>query len=227
MPLHDKRFPNESSAYRSARDALLAEERALRAQVERVAAQRRALPRGGEIREDYMFEEETGGSVRNTRLSELFGPRNTLIAYNYMFPGDGDPNKPCPMCTSMLDGLEGQAKHVTRQASLAIIAKAPIDRLTAFARDRGWRDLRLLSSAHNRYNADYHGEDAQSAQLPMMNVFTRSNGKVFHTWASELLFAPKDDGMQARHVDIVWPLWNVLDMTPEGRGTGWYPKLTY
>jgi predicted dithiol-disulfide oxidoreductase (DUF899 family) len=131
------------------------------------------------------------------------------------------------MCTAMLDALEGQAKHVSQQASLAIVAKTSIDRLKAFARDRGWHDLRLLSSAHNQYNVDYHGENAEGAQLPMMNVFTRRDGNVFHAWASELLFAPKDDAMQARHVDIVWPLWNLLDMTPEGRGTSWYPKLAY
>ena len=227
MPLHDQRFPNETPAYRNARDALLAEERALRAHIERVAARRRALPLGGETPEDYVFEEEAGGTVRQVKLSELFGAKNTLIVYNYMFPAGDDPDKPCPMCTAMLDALDGQAKHVLQQASLAVVAKTSIDRLKPFARDRGWRDLRLLSSAHNRYNADYHGENAEGAQLPMMNVFTRRDGKIFHTWASELLFAPKDDAMQARHVDIVWPLWNLLDMTPEGRGTSWYPKLAY
>ncbi len=227
MPLHDKSFPNESSAYRSARDSLLAAERDLRAQIERVAQLRRALPFGGAIRQDYVFDEETGGAVQKVKLSELFGSKNTLIAYSYMFPGGGDPTKPCPMCTAMLDGLEGQAKHVTQQASLVVIAKAPIDRLKAFARDRAWRDLRLVSSAHNRYNADYHGEDEKGAQLPMMNIFTRRDGTIFHSWASELLFAPKSEGMEARHVDIVWPLWNLLDLTPEGRGTSWHPKLAY
>jgi len=227
MPIHDKRFPNESSAYRDARDALLVAERELKVQIERVAAQRRALPLGGEVRENYVFDEDNGEATRKVRLSDLFGRKSTLIAYNYMFPGHGDPSKPCPMCTSMLDAMDGQVKAVTQQASLAVIAKMPIDRVMAFTRDRGWRNLRLLSSAHNRYNADYHGEDAQGAQLPMMNVFTRRDGKIFHTWASELFFAPQDAGMGARHVDIIWPLWNLLDMTPEGRDPTWLPKLTY
>jgi predicted dithiol-disulfide oxidoreductase (DUF899 family) len=227
MPLHDKRFPNESSEYRTARDALLVAERELKLQIERVAAQRRTLPPGGAIREDYVFDEESGGAIRKVKLSELFGQKSTLIAYNYMFPGHGDPSKPCPMCTSMLDALNGQAKDVTQQVSLAVIAKMPIDRVMAFARDRGWRNLRLLSSAHNTYNADYHGETEKGEQLPMMNVFTRRDGKIFHSWASELFFAPGDAGMGARHVDIIWPLWNLLDLTPEGRGTTWLPKLAY
>ena len=227
MPLHDKRFPNESNEYRTARDALLAAERELKIQIERVAAQRRALPLGGEVREDYVFDEEAGGETRKTKLSELFGPRTTLIAYNFMFPGHGDPTKPCPMCTAMLDAMDGQVKHVAQQASVAVIAKMPIGRVMAFARERGWRNLRLLSSAHNRYNADYHGETAAGEQLPIMNVFTRRDGKIFHTWASELFFAPGEPGMGARHIDIIWPLWNLLDMTPEGRGTTWLPKLAY
>jgi len=127
----------------------------------------------------------------------------------------------------MLDALDGQARHVTQQASLVIIAKTPIDKLKSFARERGWRSLRLLSSAHNRYNVDYHGEAKDGAQLPMLNVFTRRDGAIFHTWASEMFFTPNEPGENPRHIDMIWPLWNVLDLTPEGRGKNWFPKLAY
>src|SRR5215469_14049100 len=120
--LHDQRFPNEDTDYRAARDELLVAERELRRQIERVTAQRRMMPHGGKIPEDYVFDEQDGDRTRKTKLSELFGPHSSLIVYNYMFPGDGDPTKPCPMCTSMLDGLDGQAKHITQQASLAVVA---------------------------------------------------------------------------------------------------------
>src|SRR5262249_36900490 len=153
-------------------------------QIERVAAQRRTLPLGGKIAEDYVFDEEDRGKTRKVKLSELFGPHPSLIIYNYMFPGDRDASKPCPMCTSMLDALDGQARHVSQQASLAVVAKIPIDLLKAFARDRGWQSLRLLSSANNRYNADYHGEAKDGSQLPMLNVFTHRGAEIFHTWGS-------------------------------------------
>ena len=134
---------------------------------------------------------------------------------------------PCPMCTSMLDGLDAQAPHVTQRVNVAVVAKSPIARIREFARDRGWRHLRLLSSAANTYNRDYHGETDDGAQMPMMNVFTRRKGRIYHTWASEMLFVPPDRGQDGRHVDSIWPLWNVLDLTPEGRGKTWYPKLRY
>jgi predicted dithiol-disulfide oxidoreductase (DUF899 family) len=224
--LHDKRFPNESRDYREARNALLLAERELRRQVERVAAQRRALPPGGEVARDYVFDEMVDRAVRPVKLSELFGAHDTLVAYNYMFsPKEGA--QPCPMCTSMLDGMDGQVKHVTRRAALAVIARAPIERATDFARGRGWRDLRLVSSANNSFNADYYGEKADGSQQPALHVFARRDGKTFHTWTSELLFAPEDPGQNTRHIDHIWPLWNVLDMTPEGRGASWFPKLNY
>ena len=225
--VHDQRFPNETKEYRTARNELLIAERGLRRQIERVAAQRRSLPLGGKVRGDYTFDEEVDGRVKTVKLSELFGPHSTLIAYNYMFPGDDDPTKPCPMCTSMLDGLDGQVRHIRQQASLAVIAKTPIETVKAFTRQRGWRGLRLLSSAHNRYNADYHGETPDGAQLPMLNVFVRHDGAIFHTWGSEMYFLPNEPGQNPRHIDMIWPLWNALDLTPEGRGKDWYPRLGY
>ena len=220
-PLHDVRFPNESAAYRAARDALLRAEIELRRQTEAVAAQRRALPAGGEVPEDYVFEGEEGP----VRLSELFGDKDTLVLYSYMY--GPDMAKPCPSCTSMLDGMNGQARHVGQQVALAVVARSPLERILAFTRPRGWTGLRLLSSAGNGYNAAYRGENPKGGQTPALNVFTRKDGRIRHAWCSELMFAPSDPGQNPRHVDTVWPLWNVLDLTPGGRGTDWYPQLSY
>ena len=216
----DIRFPNESDAYRAARNALLTAEIELRRQTEAVAAQRRALPQGGEVPEDYVFEGEEGP----VRMSELFGDKSTLALYSYMYGPKME--KPCPSCTSMLDGMNGQALHITQQVALAVVARSPLERILAFTRPRGWTGLRLLSSAGNSYNIDYKGEDADGSQNPMLNVFTRKDGKIRHAWASELMSAPRDPGQDPRHVDTIWPLWNVLDLTPQGRGA-WYPKLNY
>ena len=220
--LHAARFPGESRKYRAARDQLLKSEIALRRQTEAVAAARRKLPLGGALREDYVFE-GTGGPVR---LSELFAPgKDTLLVYNFMF--GPQMAAPCPMCTSILDGLDGQVQHATQRINLAVVARSPIERIVSFASERGWRRLRLLSSAANTYNHDYHGEDGRGAQMPMMNVFARRDGRIYHTWGSELLFAAFERGEDGRHVDSIWPLWNLFDLTAEGRGTKWYPKLRY
>ena len=225
--LHAHRFPGEKTAYRKARNKLLKEEIALRRHTEAVAAQRRKLPLGGKAPEDYVFEgvDELMGT-RPVRLSELFAPgRDTLVIYSYMY----GPNmqRPCPMCTSMLDALEGNAHHILQRVNLAVVAKSPLPRILAFAQDRGWRRLRLLSSANNSYNRDYFGETEDGRQWPALNVFRKRGAAIHHFWASELMFVPADKGQAPRHVDFIWPLWNVLDSTPEGRGKDWHPKLSY
>jgi predicted dithiol-disulfide oxidoreductase (DUF899 family) len=213
-------FPNETSDYRAARDRLLQSELDLRRQIESVAAQRRELPPGGEVPEDYVFD----GVEGKVRLSQLFAKGDTLVAYSFMYGPKMD--QPCPMCTSIIDGLQGNAVHIAQRADLVVIASSPLERILAFARGRGWKSLRFLSSAGNSYNRDYHGEDSEGRQWPMMNVFRRTD-RVRHTWGSELLDAPEDPGQNARHVDLLWPLWNVLDLTPRGRGSDWYPRLDY
>ena len=224
------RFPNESDEYRTARNRLLEAERELREKTEAVAAQRRALPLGGEITTDYVFDEgptdlESTSTAKEVRLSGLFGNKDTLVLYGYMF---GPTAKaPCPLCTSFLDGLEGQAHHLTQHVALAVSARSPIARVRELGRARGWRRLRLLSSSRSGYQRDYHAEIDDAHQMPMMNIFAKRDGKVFHTWGSELLYAENPEGMDSRHIDILWPLWNVLDLTPAGRGTQWYPKLGY
>lgn len=215
-------FPGESDAYRAARDRLLEAEIELRRSIERVAAMRRGLPPGGAVPEDYVFE-DAGGEVR---LSDLFEPgKDTLAIYSFMYGPEVE--RPCPACTSIVDALEGSAVHVTQRINLAVVAKSPLDRILAFAEERGWRRLRLLSSAGNSYNRDYFGETPEGAQMPMLNVFVKRDGIVRHFWGSELMNAPADPGQNERHVDSIWPLWNLLDLTPEGRGEDWQPSLSY
>jgi len=240
----ETRFPGESDEYRRERNRLLEAEVELRRAIERVAAQRRALPLGGVVAEDYRFEEvaEGGGEVR---FSELFAPAgDTLVIYSFMFPrysGDTRPGPsegetarlpvvetPCASCTSILDSLDGAARHLTQRINLAVVAKSDPDRIRAFARERGWKHLRLLSSRSNTYNRDYLAESPEGEQAPILNVFVRRGNELRHTWATELMFAPRDEGIEARHVDSIWPIWNVLDMTPEGRGSGSnLPSLDY
>ena len=216
------RFPNESRAYRSAREKLLKEEIALRRKAEKVAALRRKLPLGGEVPEDYVFAHGQG----KVKLSELFVNGDTLIAYSFMF--GPKMQRPCPSCTSIIDSLDGAARHVAQRTNLVVIAKSPIERILAFAGERGWSDLRLLSSAGNDYNRDYHAERPDGGQMPILNVFRRDRDRVIrHFFASELLFSKADPDQNERHVDMMWPLWNLLDFTPEGRGKDWYPKLAY
>jgi predicted dithiol-disulfide oxidoreductase (DUF899 family) len=224
MDWHSKvRFPGESARYRTARDKLLLAERGLRKQVEQVARLRRELPLGGAIAQDYVFEE---GAAQPVRLSELFREGcDTLALYSFMF---GPAMKqPCPMCTSFLDSLNGTAPHATQRINLAVVAKSPIGRIREFAGGRGWNNLRLLSSAGNTYNHDYHGETEDGGQLPLLNVFLSRKGKIHHFYATELLFSPPARGQNERHIDMMWPLWNLLDMTPAGRGTDWFPRLSY
>ena len=242
MTLHDIRFPGESDEYRRERDCLLEAEVELRQAIERVAAQRRALQLGGTVPDDYRFEAAGGGEVR---FSELFSEgRNTLVIYNFMFPrnsGDTRPpaadgetavwplsETPCPSCTSILDGLDGAAPHLAQRVNLAVVAKSDPGRIGEFARERGWRNLRLLSSRNNNYNRDYHAETAEGEQLPILNVFVREAEHIRHFWASELLFAKGPQGEETRHVDLIWPIWHVLDTTPAGRGDAPdFPGLDY
>ena len=217
------RFPNESAEYRAARDRLLDAESDLRRQTEAVAALRRDLPAGGVVPQDYVFDED-GEEVR---LSELFGDHDTLVVYSFMFPRALDDDSPCPSCSSILDSLDGASRHLTQRVGLAVVAKAQSPRLRDYARHRGWRHLRLLSSAANDFNRDYFGERPDGAQIPILNVFTRRDGEIRHFWGSELADAPSEPGQEPRLVDFIWPIWSVLDVTPEGRGTDWSPQREY
>jgi predicted dithiol-disulfide oxidoreductase (DUF899 family) len=221
------RFPGESEEYREARNRLLEAELALRRQAEAVAAERRTLPLGGEVPVDYSFDESPG---QNVRLSELFAPgKDTLFLYSFMFlPADGLPlGRGCPSCTSIIDSVDGAAPHVTQRVNLAVAAKVPIAQFRSHAAGRGWRNVRLLSSAGSTYNHDYGAETPEGGQLPIATVFVRREGRIHHSWSSELFAAPRDPGLHPRHVDFIWPVWSIFDTTPEGRGTDWEPRLSY
>ena len=222
-------FPGESPEYRLARDRLLQQEVELRRATEAVAAARRELPPGGVVPQDYVFQEVgKSGTPTKVKLSELFVPgKDTLVIYNFMFPRALDDEGPCPHCTSMLDALDGAAQHITQRVNFAVVAKAPLPRILAHAHQRGWRGLQLLSSAGTTYNRDYFGEDAEGGQRPMLNVFQRDGEAIRHFWGSELLDAPTEPGQDPRHVDSIDPQWNLFDFTPLGRGTDWYPDLSY
>jgi predicted dithiol-disulfide oxidoreductase (DUF899 family) len=224
--LHAKSFPNESAAYRKKRDALLKAEMSLRWEIEKVATLRRKLPPGGTVPEDYLFEEVApGGGARRVKLSELFGDKDTLIVYGFMY-GPAMKNA-CPSCSSIIDALDQESKHISQRTSLVAVAKSPAERVERLRRERGWSGIRFLSSANNSFNRDYLTEDENGNQRPILNVFVRKNGTIHHFYATELAFVPAEKGQHPRHVDMIWPLWNALDYTPEGRGTDWQPKLDY
>ncbi|CAH2899467.1 MAG: Uncharacterized protein conserved in bacteria [uncultured Paraburkholderia sp.] len=216
-----RRFPGESAEYRRARNDLLAEEIELRRHIERVAAQRRSLPPGGIVPEDYRFEGESGP----VSLSDMFGRHDTLVTYNWMFGPRRE--RPCPMCTSLLSAYDGEMPDMLQRVAFAVIGRSPIEKLVAFAKERGWRHLQLYSSAGNTFNRDYAGEDPDGDDVPAFNVFTRSGGTVRHFWAAEMGPWTADPGQDPRGAPDVMPLWTVLDMTPGGRGSDWYPKLEY
>jgi predicted dithiol-disulfide oxidoreductase (DUF899 family) len=222
-------FPGESPEYRTARNRLLQQEVELRRVTEAVAAARRALPPGGIVPQDYIFQQAgPDGTPTDVRFSELFVPgKDTLAVYNFMFPRALDEDLPCPSCTSFLDAFDGAARHITQRVNLAVVAKAELSRILAHGRARGWRRLHLLSSAGTTYNRDYFGENAEGAQMPMLNVFRRDGEVIRHFWGSELLYVPPDPGQDPRHTDSIDPQWNLFDFTPEGRGTDWYPELSY
>jgi len=238
-------FPGESAEYRTARNRLLDQEIELRRAMESVAAARRLLPPGGVVAEDYVFEARgPDGAPNPVRLSELFAPgKNSLVIYSMMFPRAADDESPgplggrtallplaegpCPSCTALLDQLDGAAEHVSQHVNLAVTAKAPLERIQTFATERGWRRLRLLSSADNTYNRDYLAETADGAQQPMLNVFHRAGDTIRHFWGSELFYASADDGQEPRHVGTIEPLWNLFDFTPEGRPANWHEQFSY
>lgn len=237
-------FPGESAEYRAARDRLLQQEIELRRQMEAVAAARRALPPGGAIPEDYVFQERgANGQPTNIRISELFAPgKDSLAIYTFMFPRYPDDKRtgpsseelrqlplekaPCPSCTGLLDQMDAAMRHAGELVNFVAAAEAPVEQLTAFANERGWRTLRLLSTAGNSYKKDYNA-DYEGHAMPMLNVFHKDGQTIRHFWGSELFWAECEPGQDPRHMGTLEPLWNLLDLTPEGRPADWHEQLSY
>jgi predicted dithiol-disulfide oxidoreductase (DUF899 family) len=215
------RIPHESPEYRAARTRLLAEEIELRRHIERVAALRRGLPPGGVVEGDYRFMTPTGQSD----LAGLFGDKSTLILYSYMFGPQRE--RPCPMCTNLLGPFDANAHDIAQNASLVVVARSPIEKLEAWKRERGWQHLRLVTDLNDHYSRDYFGLLPDGSEIPALNVFTRRDGTIRHFWSGEMTSQTTDPGQDPRGAPEMAPLWNVLDITPEGRKPDWYPKLSY
>lgn len=212
-------FPNESAAYRKARNALLVAEIELRRQIERVASQRRKLPPGGEIPQDFEFVSEQGPA----RLSSLFGDKGTLLVYSMMY---GPRRKaPCPMCTSFLTSWNGTAVNLRERVAIAVTARSPIERLVEYKKLRAFANLPFVSDMSGEYTRTY--VNAEDADVPGFSVFSRHNGSIRHFYSAEMSGSMADPGQDPRGAPDADPLWLMLDWTPEGRGTGWYPKLDY
>lgn len=215
-------LPGESADYRKARNALLAEEIELRRHIERVACLRRELPPGGEVsptrRSAYRFEGERG----SLDMEALFDGKPTLIIYSFMY----GPlrQKPCPMCTSVMNAWDGTAPAIEARVAFAMVARSPLARLAELKRARGWRHLKLYSDLGGDYTRDY--VSAQDADMPGYNVFMCRDGVIRHFWGAEMSGEMADPGQDPRGAPDMDPLWTLLDTTPEGRGNGWYPALS-
>jgi predicted dithiol-disulfide oxidoreductase (DUF899 family) len=213
------RHPNESDEYRRARQALLVEEIELRRHIERVGELRRALPPGGEVTKAYAFEGKNG----RTTFPELFGDKQTLAVYSYMFGPQRE--QPCPMCTSFMSTWDAKLPDIEQRIAFVFVARSPIARLIAAKKARGWTRHRIYSDASGDYTRDY--VSAADADVPGYSVFTRRDGRIRHFWSAEMGMGTADPGQDPRGAPDFDPLWIILDTTPEGRGRDWYPKLSY
>jgi predicted dithiol-disulfide oxidoreductase (DUF899 family) len=212
-------FPNESAEYRAARNALLVEEIELRRHIERVASQRRALPSGGTIPQDFELVSEEGP----VRLSGLFGDKETLLIYSMMY---GPQRKePCPMCTSFLSSWNGTAVNLRERVAVAVTARSPIERLFEYRKQRCFTSLPFVSDMSGEYTRTY--VNPEDADVPGFSVFSRRDGIIRHFYTGEMSGSMADPGQDPRGGPDMDPLWLMLDLTPGGRGTDWYPKLDY
>ena len=214
------RWDGESAEYRRARTELLAEEIELRRRIQRVAGQRRALP-PGPIAKDYRFLDAQGNDLG---LADLFGRHDTLFAYFWMY--GPERARPCPMCTSFVGSLDIPAPDIAQRLALAIVGRSPVARQLAFARERGWRNLEFYQIVGDDYARDVHAltDDGEGAAV---TVWRRKGDEVRLFWAAEGGAETADPGFDPHLAPDPTPLWNILDWTPEGRGTGWYPSLEY
>lgn len=213
------RHPNESPEYRAARNRLLIEEIELRRQLERVASQRRALPAGGEVPQDFQFASESG----TITLSALFGNKQTLMIYNMMY--GPKRSRPCPNCTSFLSAWNGMAVDLRQRAAILVTARSPIERLIAYKNQRGFTNLPFVADIWGEYTRTYVSRE--DGDVPGFTVFSRRDGVTRHFYSCEFNGEMADPGQDPRGAPDLNPLWLMLDLTPEGRGADWYPKLEY
>jgi predicted dithiol-disulfide oxidoreductase (DUF899 family) len=212
-----KPYPGDSAKYRRARTALLAEEIELRRRIERVAEQRRAMPLGGEAR-GYTFRDQNDATLQ---FADLFGEHDTLVSYIWMY-GPKRP-RPCPMCTAFLDSFDLPSLSITQRVGFVVIGRSPVARQLAAARERGWRYLQFLQCIGDEFARDYRALGPNDEEMPALDVWVKRDGRVHHFWAGEL-GGTQDPGQDPRGAPDPTPLWNILDLTPAGRGTDWYPS---
>ena len=215
-----KPYPNDSDEYRTARTALLAEEIELRRHIERVAEQRRSLPLGGNA-EPYEFLNQDGEKVG---LGDMFSGKGTLVTYFWMYGPERE--RPCPMCTSFLGSLDIPIRDISQRINFAVLGRSPVARQRAFAHERGWRNLHFYQIVGDDFARDYRGLAEDGSEWPALDVWVKDGGIVRHFWGAEI-GGTQDPGQDPRGAPDVAPLWTILDLTPAGRGTKWYPKLEY
>jgi predicted dithiol-disulfide oxidoreductase (DUF899 family) len=215
-------FPGASPEYDRARASLLAEEIEFRRHMTRLAEQRRALPPGPVITKDYRFKDEQGFEAS---LLSLFGDKSALVTYFWMY-GPQRP-RPCPMCTNLLGALNGNAADIKQRMALKVLGRSPVDRQYAFAQERGWRDLNFVQTVGDDYAKDLGVLMPDGSEYPALVVYRRDGDQVRLFWASEMTREMADPGQDPRDAPDLASLWTILDLTPEGRGTDWYPKLQY
>jgi predicted dithiol-disulfide oxidoreductase (DUF899 family) len=215
-------FPGQSEDYRKAREALLAEEIEFRRHMTRVAEQRMALPPGPVIAKDYRFKDANGADLG---LRDLFGAHDTLVTYFWMF--GPQRARPCPMCTNWLGAVNGNAVDIKQRVAFKILGRSPVERQLAFAAERGWTHLDFLQTAGDDYANDLGLISKDGAEGPALVVFQRGGDTVRLFWASEINDQMADPGQDPRDAPDIAALWSILDLTPGGRGTDWYPKLRY
>jgi len=226
--LQQTNLPNESEEYLSKREELRRAEIELRNQRERVAQLRRQLPQGPAV-QDYVFEEvpakldAADSQIQTVRLSQLFSrPDRSVVIYHFMF--GKKQTKACPMCTAWIDGFNGVAHHLAQNLDFAIVAAADPASLRTYARTRGWNRLRLLSAGSSSFKYDLGSEDKEGNQDSTISSFTKdSDGTIRHTYSGHPWLAPD---IKERGIDELTPIWNVMDLTRQGRGD-FYTKLEY
>jgi len=149
-------------------------------------------------------------------------PDRSLVIYHFMF--GKEQTTACPMCTAWIDCFNGIAHHVAQNFDLAIVAAADPSALRAYARERGWNRLRLLSAGDSTFKYDLGSENVSGQQDSTISVFTRdNNGTLRHFYSGHPWLGP---GLWERGIDELNPIWNLLDLTPQGRGK-FYASLDY
>ena len=215
-------FPGASAEYDAARQALLAEEIEFRRHMTRLVEQRQALPPGPVIEKNYRFKDEQAFEVG---LLDLFGDKDALVTYFWMYGPQRE--RPCPMCTNWLGAMNGNAADIKQRVALKILGRSNVERQYAFAQQRGWRDLNFVQTVGDDYAKDLGILKPDGSEFAALVVYRRDGDQVRLFWASEMTDEMADPGQDPRDAPDIASLWSLLDLTPGGRGTGWYPKLQY